>query len=135
MFGIYYDNPKEMKDQNLCRSTIGLIVNPGEMSKVETFLNNYPSYRSTLLPSTRCLSVHFPFVNKLSFILLVSKVYPKLAKYIEEKKLENTPLIMEIYHFLSEYDKYVQVLAPLENADNFLIWEDDRDRYVQRKSR
>lgn len=54
---------------------------------------------------------------------------------MEEKKIENAPLIMEIYHFLSDYDKEVQVLAPLENAENFLIWEDDRDRYVQRKSR
>lgn len=44
MAGLYYDPCEIVEDLDNCRVTFGILVNPGEVKKIEGFLEDYPQY-------------------------------------------------------------------------------------------
>ncbi len=72
--GIYYDNPKEVKAEDL-RSDIGCILEESDYSKLEEIKKHYEVKQ---LETKDYLTAEFPFKGKLSSIFGILKVYPKL---------------------------------------------------------
>ena len=111
-FGLYFDDPN-ITTPSKCRSVIGLMVNPGEEQKIEAFLKQYPQYERKHLKATRSYSTELPFVNSLSFIVMVYTIYPKMKKFIEDISDDKTILnpakgFMEVYNF-QRSDKKIQI--------------------------
>ena len=94
VFGLFYDNPTEIQNRNLCRSTLGILINEEEENKINGFLAEYPDYQLGSLPTSKCISHSHPFMNALSFILIIGKVYPKLGDYIKKNELKTAAAIM-----------------------------------------
>jgi DNA gyrase inhibitor GyrI len=91
-FGIYYDNPKNVEKSKL-RSEVGCIV---ENIDSATLAGLAEKYQVKTLPQKQCIVTEFPFKGGMSIMVGIMKVYPALAKYIENEKLKDSP-IMEIY--------------------------------------
>jgi hypothetical protein len=69
-------------------------------------------YKKSVLPLTRCVGTKYPYFNNFSLIMVITRVYPRLAKFIKEKKLQAGPGIMELYY--TEAPKScIQVMTPL----------------------
>ena len=91
-FGLYYDNPQEVEKAKL-RSIVGCIV---EGKSVEDLKKGIDKYGVKEYPSSKSVVAEFPYRGKMSIIIGIFKVYPKLASYIKEHKYPQTP-IMELY--------------------------------------
>lgn len=84
-------------------------------------MKNYgDKYKTSQFPLTRCVGTRYPYFNSASLVMIVNRVYPKLAEFVKTKKLEVGPGVIEIYHLLSS-NPFVQILAPLENMKEFLL--------------
>ncbi|MBN1251315.1 MAG: hypothetical protein JXA16_04205 [Bacteroidales bacterium] len=92
-FGIYRDNPKEVKAEEL-RSMLGCIVNEKDTVK-KTELER-EGYIIQKMGVTKSAVVEFPFKNTFSIIASVIKVYPKLEEYFITNKYQKVPAL-EIY--------------------------------------
>ena len=69
-----------MENPDESRAILGCMVNRIEQDKIPMFLSKFPSYRSKVIPNqTSCVSTKYPFFNALSMILVITRVYPKLA--------------------------------------------------------
>ncbi len=91
-FGLYYDNPQEI-DKDKLRSIVGCIVEGKSVNDLIKVSNNYGVKE---YPSSKSVVAEFPYNGKISIIIGIFKVYPKLGAYIKEKKYAQTP-IMELY--------------------------------------
>ncbi|MCX5781121.1 MAG: GyrI-like domain-containing protein [Elusimicrobia bacterium] len=91
-FGIYYDNPKTVKEADL-RSIVGVILEEKDYVKIPKLKTKY---NIMLYPKTPSMTAEFPLKNILSIYIGVMKVYPVLSKYIKNKNYEGVPS-MEIY--------------------------------------
>lgn len=114
-FGLYYDNPKQVDKEKL-RSIAGCIIEgqspqPGGLGE---------KYGVRTYPKTPSVVARFPYKGKISIILGVFKVYPKLNAYISGHKHPETP-IMEIYDKPNEIIQYISSID-LEKTvfDDFL---------------
>ncbi|MBT4484279.1 MAG: GyrI-like domain-containing protein [Candidatus Latescibacteria bacterium] len=115
-FGLYYDNPKEVDSDEL-RSIVGCIV---EGKSAEELSEVGKKYKIGEYPSSESVVAEFPFKGKLSIIIGVLKVYPKLSSYIKEKQYAKTP-IMELYDQPNEKIEYIaSVHIPGAIFDNLL---------------
>lgn len=84
-------------------------------------MNKYGSkYKTSKLPSTKCVGTKYPYFNSASLIMIVNRVYPKLAQFVKTKKLDVGPGVVEIYHLQSS-NPFVQILAPMENKQSFFL--------------
>jgi len=101
-FGIYYDNPREV-DKAKLRSIVGCIV---EGKSVEDLKKASSKYGVKEYPSSKSVVAEFPYKGKMSIIIGIFKVYPKLASYIKERKYPQTP-IMELYDRPKERIEYI----------------------------
>jgi len=104
-FGIYYDNPRKV-DKDKLRSIVGCIV---ENKTIEDLSHLTEDYGVKEYPSSKSLVAQFPYSGKISIIIGVFKVYPKLSAFIEQKKYPQTP-IMEIY---DQPNKTIEYIAPV----------------------
>lgn len=105
-FGIYYDNPKTVKKENL-RSSVGCII------EKEYFLqegNIKTKFGVMDYPVTECITAEFPYKNMGSIIVGIAKVYPEFEKYIKANSLEPAESL-EIY---SMKDKKIYFSMPLK---------------------
>lgn len=91
-FGVYYDNPREVPKEK-CRSIAGCILENSDASRVDELREKYFVRE---YPASDIVTTEFPFKGKLSIIIGIFKVYPKLGKYIEEKGYASRPMF-EIY--------------------------------------
>lgn len=91
-FGVYYDNPDEVEKQRL-RSEIGVIINEKDYSKIMRLKGKY---NVKDIPKEKSIVAVFPYRNKVSIIIGIYKVYPKLDEYIKNNNYEENP-ILEIY--------------------------------------
>lgn len=91
-FGIYYDNPKEVAKEKL-RSIAGSIVEGSSLQDLGIISSKYTVKE---YPASKSVVAEFPYTGKISIMLGVFKVYPKLNIYIDKKKYAPVP-IMEIY--------------------------------------
>ena len=69
-FGIYLSPPEEP----VWKCVLGMLVNPGEESKVRGFMEAHPEYKEVRLESTRYVGTQLPFINFLSFYVLWKKI-------------------------------------------------------------
>eukprot|EP01023_Acetabularia_acetabulum_P062972 TRINITY_DN784_c0_g1_i4.p2 TRINITY_DN784_c0_g1~~TRINITY_DN784_c0_g1_i4.p2 ORF type:complete len:214 (-),score=32.37 TRINITY_DN784_c0_g1_i4:393-1034(-) len=94
-FGAYFDDPTQVEAQKL-RSSIGVVWAENqpteqlqklkeELLTQESFLNS--GYKVAVFPRSSCYAVEFPFRSYLSIMLAVSRAYPALTKYMENKPL------------------------------------------------
>ncbi len=91
-FGLYYDNPREV-DKAKLRSIAGCIVEGKSLEDLKKLSNKYGVKE---YPSSKSVVAEFPYKGKISILIGVFKVYPKLGSYIKEHKYPQTP-IMELY--------------------------------------
>ncbi len=104
-FGIYYDNPKLVVEEDL-RSIGGSILEEeywGQSADLESHFN------IKKLPLGQAVVAEFPYKNKLSIIAGVYRVYPVLQKYITEKNYFSKE-IMEIYDLPNHKINYLMFL-------------------------
>lgn len=48
-------------------------------------------YKKTQLPETKCIGTRYPYFNSASLIMIINRVYPRLAKFVRSKKLDVGP--------------------------------------------
>ncbi len=115
-FGLYYDNPQEVDKEKL-RSIVGCIV---ENKSVDSLNSISDKYGVKEYPSTKSVVAEFPYKGKMSIVVGIFKVYPKLSTYIKEHKYAQTP-IMELYDQPNEKIEYISsVDLPKEIFADFL---------------
>ncbi|KAL4226190.1 hypothetical protein ACF0H5_014176 [Mactra antiquata] len=117
--GLYYDNPNEIPAEKL-RYAVGAILTEGVVKvdpELETKMLS-EGYKIIQLPQVaHCVTTSFPFVNTISILIAVWRVYPKLNKYIKSHKLSAYPLL-EIYE-----PDCIQFMAPLSQQEKFFVNE------------
>ena len=101
-FGLYYDKPQDVAKEKL-RSIVGCIVE-GKTIKDLKDLNS--KYGIQEYPASKSVVATFPYKGKMSIILGIFKVYPKLSAYIDKHEYALTP-IMELYDQPSEKIEYI----------------------------
>jgi len=92
-FGIYYDNPKKVSKESL-RSEAGCILEPSDIAKTGDLKGKY---QIKVFPEGGYLVTEFPYKNRLSVFVSLTKVYPALNKYTEINNLSNDGFVMEVY--------------------------------------
>lgn len=90
--GIFYDNPKQVKKEEL-RSEAGCIIEADDIHKLDTTLCKYEIKR---LPYRESAVAEFPYKGGISVLIGLIRVYPKLEKYVKAHHLPEHPVI-EIY--------------------------------------
>lgn len=57
-----------------------------------------------------------PYINILSILLMIKKVYPQINEYLKKRDYDENQMsgMMELYKFLRS-DKKIQIIVPLEN--------------------
>ncbi|XP_071157024.1 testis-expressed protein 264-like [Mytilus edulis] len=117
--GIFYDDPKVVpKDE--CRYAVGGMIaknddTPDEEQKKYLIGEGYKIFK---LPTVSyAVKTDFPYISYMSIILAVFRVYPKLSKYVKEKKLCAHPFL-EIYE-----DSKIHFMAPLAKQNEFYVEE------------
>jgi len=101
-FGLYYDDPKKVKKENL-RSVVGCILDKQDENRIDYLKKNY---KIKYYPASKSVVAEFPFKGTLSIFLGIFKVYPQLAEYITQHNYPPGP-IMEIYDTPNEKIFYV----------------------------
>jgi hypothetical protein len=101
-FGIYYDDPKKTKIENL-RSKVGWLVNAPFSDTLLTDLHYIG------LPKQNYIYVEYPNRNFLSIYSGIAKVHPKLYKYAKDQEYKKSP-VMEIY----TADKIIYLMAEIK---------------------
>jgi len=92
-FGIYYDNPQKVETSEL-RSEIGCILEEKDSLKINDLKNKY---NIKTYPKGSYIVTEFPFKGKISVIIGLLKVYPKLADYVKKHGYNENGAVMEIY--------------------------------------
>jgi hypothetical protein len=105
-FGLYYDDPKKVKKENL-RSIVGCILDKQDENKIDYLKKNY---KIKYYPASKSVVAEFPFKGKPSIFIGIVKVYPKVAEYITQHNYRPGP-IMEIYDTPNEKIFYVASIA------------------------
>lgn len=117
--GIYYDNPNMVAASGL-RYAIGAVLSEGDI-KVEPDVQKEmesAGFKIIILPEvTNCVRAKFPYINTLSILIAVKKVYPHIDSYIQEHRLCAYPMV-EIYE-----SDYIHFMAPLARQDEFFVPE------------
>jgi len=115
-FGLYYDDPKKVKKENL-RSIVGCILEKQDESRIDYLKKNYTI---KYYPPAKSVVADFPFKGTLSIFMGIFKVYPRLAEYITQHDYPPGP-IMEIYDTPNKKISYVAPFA-MESGifDSFL---------------
>ena len=101
---------------------LGVMVNPGEEHKVESFREEHPEYKEVRLESTHYVGTHIPYLNFVSFSTLQFKV-PQFLKKVEQEGHPLFPGSMEIYHFLGERGNTIELVNPLKHHEQFQLFE------------
>jgi hypothetical protein len=104
-FGIYYDNPGKVAQDKL-RSVAGSILEENDAQKA----SGLTRYNVKEFPATKAIVAEHPYVSKMSIILGIMKVYPKLAKYMQTKGYGMQSQIIEIYDLPNKKIEYVVAL-------------------------
>ncbi|KAI8497537.1 hypothetical protein Bbelb_248430 [Branchiostoma belcheri] len=120
-FGIWYDDPDTVPPEKLRWITGAIVAEGDEKPDPETVKAlQDKGYKLQEFPAVaRAVRTSYPFVNTLSIILAVGRVYGALADYIKTRGLEAGP-------FVDVYDRGNTVshfMAPLELHDNFYVPE------------
>lgn len=105
-FGIYYDDPQDTP-QNELRSKSGCILEEKDYDKIHQLENDYNLME---FEKQKFIYTEFPYKSKLSIVMGIFKVYPKIEKYVKEKGYKKRE-VMEIYNVPN---KKIIYLMPIE---------------------
>ncbi|KAG7494123.1 hypothetical protein JOB18_023689 [Solea senegalensis] len=117
--GVFYDDPKQRPPEK-CRYLVGSVLCAGEEKPDEELQRMYEEFgfKVFLLPEvSHAVTTSFPCTTPLSHVLAPYRVYPRLASYIEERKLCAFPFI-EIYS-----DDVINYMVPLSRQTDFFVPE------------
>lgn len=117
--GIFYDDPKKVPEPQ-CRYAVGSILSEGEKEADEELLKTYETsgFNVFSFPEvTHAVTTSFPNRTFLSILLGVRRVYPRLDRYIKERRLCAHPFL-EIYR-----EGQIQFMAPLARQGDFYVPE------------
>ena len=111
-FGFYFDDPKQVPENEM-RFIVGGVLEKKDWGRMAELRRELPV---RAFPAQTCLVADFPLKNKLSILLGIYKVYPKIGEYLEKEKLTGNP-IMEIYDIQA---KKIYYLMPLDTRVDYL---------------
>ncbi|KAM9443890.1 testis-expressed protein 264 isoform 1-T2 [Clarias gariepinus] len=117
--GVFYDDPKKVPGPK-CRSAVGSILSEGDQRPSAELQERYEKsgFRIFTFPEvTHVVSSCFPFRTRLSVMLGVLRVYPRLGGYIKDRKLCAHPFL-EIYR-----NHLIHYLSPLSRQGDFYVPE------------
>ena len=144
--GIYYDNPREVKDPKLCRAVYGISkkivdqLKPGHSNKdsnesqmEEYLLEN--GFKKTVLPDTISLTASFYYKFQMSVLIGIMKFYSALTTNLKSEEFKRQYGIKDSNpHFSVEvYDRNeIKFYIPTKNHDKFLISSLPQPEYKQK---
>jgi hypothetical protein len=135
VIGIYYDDPKKVKDLKSCRAVYGISkritdeLKPGHVSKdkkeieIEEYLTE-KGFKKSVLPDTVSLTASFPFKFKMSMILGIIKFYSALTSNLKDENFKRSYGIKETKDFSSVevYQKNeIKFYIPTKNQEKFIL--------------
>ena len=91
--GIYYDNPLYVEKKKL-HSDIGCIIEKEDIGRLDELDK---VYKVRVCPISDYLTVQVPNEGRLSVMIGIFRVYPKIERYLQENGYSNQGPIMEIY--------------------------------------
>ncbi|CUN28828.1 Uncharacterised protein [Bacteroides thetaiotaomicron] len=100
--GIFYDNPKKVKEKvktnesvigYIMRSESGCVIEPKDTIRLSSM---QCKYKIKTLPAQKTLITEFPYKGSSSLLMAMFKIYPALEKYTKVHNLKDSPII-EIY--------------------------------------
>jgi len=101
-FGIYYDDPKKVKKENL-RSEVGAILEAQYYSRIQDL---QVKYKIKQLQNRKSLYAEFPLKNNLSYMIGAIKVYSAMEEYCKEKNIDTADIKdsfgLEIYDMINK---------------------------------
>ncbi|KAF5902759.1 testis-expressed sequence protein, partial [Clarias magur] len=103
-----------------CRSAVGSILSEGDQRPSADLQERYEKsgFRIFTFPEvTHVVSSRFPFRTRLSIILGVLRVYPRLGCYIKDRQLCAHPFL-EIYR-----NHLIYYMSPLARQGDFYVPE------------
>ncbi|XP_029005568.1 testis-expressed protein 264 isoform X2 [Betta splendens] len=117
--GVFYDDPKQRPPEK-CRYAVGSVLSEGDDKPDEELQRLYEKFgfKVFALPQvSHAVTTSFPCNTTLSYVLGPYRVYPRLASYIEERKLYAFPSV-EIYRSDS-----IHYMVPLSHQMDFFVPE------------
>ncbi len=105
-FGIYYDNPKIVEEENL-RSEIGCLL-PSIVQQKKDSVGSAFSVKE--FKGRRAIVAKFPFKGGGSILVGIMKVYPKMSEILKQKGFENGLPVMEVYDVPNKTIEYRALL-------------------------
>ncbi|XP_026868269.2 testis-expressed protein 264 [Electrophorus electricus] len=117
--GVFYDDPKKVPGSK-CRCVVGSILSEGDETPATELQQLYEKcgFRIFTFPEvTHVVSACFPHRTFLSIYLGVWRVYPRLARYIKNRKLCAHPFL-EIYK-----GRLIHYMGPLARQGDFYVPE------------
>ena len=91
--GKYYDNPQNVETSQL-RSDLGCVLEDTHFALIPEIEKHFSV---TVIPKQKYVVAEFPYKGKISVLFGIFKVYPALAKYVEEKGFREDGAVIEIY--------------------------------------
>ncbi|XP_040890879.1 testis-expressed protein 264 homolog isoform X2 [Toxotes jaculatrix] len=121
--GVFYDDPNQRPSEK-CRYVVGSVLCEGEEKPDEELQKLYEKFGFKVfsLPEvSHAVTTSFPCTTPLSHVLGPYRVYPRLASYIEERKLCAFPTI-EICG-----SDAINYMVPLSRQTDFFVPEMKED--------
>jgi len=126
-FGIYYDNPKKV-NENECRAILGLmIINDQSFKDIEDYLIS-EGYNTNKVEHTACVVSRVSLVHKSMIFLAIIRYYKDLERklldsdFIRQYRIgdtNNIPAIIEVYK-----KNLIEFFVPTSNQDGFKFYTD-----------
>ena len=99
-FGIYFDNPNKVEKEKL-RSEVGCIIETKDIDKLQ-----HLDYNVKIINKKKRYYADFPFRSKISIMIGILKVYPKINNFIDKNGLKHG-YVMEIYDIPEKQIRYI----------------------------
>ncbi|XP_070697622.1 testis-expressed protein 264 [Pempheris klunzingeri] len=116
---VFYDDPKQRPSEK-CRYVVGSVLCEGKEKPDEEVQKLYEKFGFKVfsLPEvSHAVTTSFPCTTSLSYVLGPYRVYPRLASYIEERKLCAFPTI-EVCN-----TDVINYMVPLSRQTDFFVPE------------
>ncbi|XP_034441998.1 testis-expressed protein 264 [Hippoglossus hippoglossus] len=117
--GVFYDDPKQRPSEK-CRYVVGSVLCEGEEKPDEELQKLYETFGFKVfsLPEvSHAVTTTFPCTTPLSHLLAPYRVYPRVAAYIEDRKLCAFPVIEICGSDVLNY------MVPLSRQTDFFVPE------------
>lgn len=114
-FGLYFDKPGTVPDESL-RSIAGCIIEKEYENKLH---GHNQKFRISSMPESNAVIARFPYNGKISVLIGLFRVYPRLEAHLSEKGLPMGP-VMEIYDVKNGIISYIVPDLPRKDLEALL---------------